>query len=112
MPPSRWLDSHKPLAGAYLPLAVALGAGGGLLLIVQAWLLAKVVDGAIFRGAGLAEVQPWLWSLLVIYLARAVLAWLAERAAFRGAARRQAGPARPALPPHPGPGTQPMSRGA
>jgi ATP-binding cassette subfamily C protein CydD len=87
MPPSRWLDNLKPLAGAYLPLAIALGAGGGLLLIVQAWLLAKVVDGAIFGGAGLAQVQPWLWSLLVIYLARAVLAWLAERTAFRGAAR-------------------------
>lgn len=87
MPPARWLSSQKPLAGAYLHLAAALGSGSGLLLIVQAWLLAKIVDGAIFRGAGLTEVQPWLWLLLVLYLARAVLAWLAERAAFRGAAR-------------------------
>jgi len=87
MSPSRWLSSHKPLAGAYLPLTVALGTGSSLLLIVQAWLLAKVVDGVSLRGAGLAEVQPWLWPLLGLYLARAVLAWLAERAAFRGAAR-------------------------
>jgi ATP-binding cassette subfamily C protein CydD len=85
--PSRWLNSLKPLAGAFLPLAVSLAAGGGLLLIVQAWLLAKIVDGVIFRGAGLGEVQPWLWPLLGLYLVRAILAWLAERAAFRGAAR-------------------------
>jgi ATP-binding cassette subfamily C protein CydD len=85
--PIRWLDSLKPLAGTYLPLVVALGAVGGLLTIAQAWFLAKVVDGAIFSGAGLAQVQPWLWPLLGLYLARAVLAWLAERAAFRAAAR-------------------------
>lgn len=87
MSPTRWLDSHKPLAGAYLPLAVALGTGGGLLSIGQAWLLAKAVDGVIYHGVGLAEVQPWLWPLLGLYLARALLAWLAERAAFRAAAR-------------------------
>jgi ATP-binding cassette subfamily C protein CydD len=85
--PIRWLKSHKPLAGAYPHIAVALGAAGTLLLIAQAWLLAKVVDAAIFGGAGLPEVRPWLLTLLVLYLARAVLAWLAERAAFRGAGR-------------------------
>jgi len=83
----RWLNSHKPLAGVYPQLAVALGSAGGLLLIAQAWLVAKVVNGAIFQGAGLAEVQPWLGWLLALYLARALLAWLAERAAFRGAVR-------------------------
>ncbi len=84
---SRWLNGLKPLARPYLSLAVALGTGSGLLLIVQAWLLAKVVDGVIFQGAGLDEAKPWLWPLLGLYLARAVLVWLGERAAFRGAAR-------------------------
>lgn len=87
MPAVQWLNRHKPLAGAYLPLAVALGATGGLLVVVQAWLLASVVDAAISQGVGLTEVQPWLWPLLGLFLGRAALAWMAERAAFRGAAR-------------------------
>jgi len=84
---ARWLASQKPLAGAYLPAAIALGAGGGLLLVAQAWLVAKVVDAVAFGGAGLAQVRPWLWPLLGLFAARAVLAWLSERAAFRAAAR-------------------------
>lgn len=85
--PSRWLNSHRPLAGPYLHLAIALGAGNGLLLIAQLWLVAKVLDGVIVAGTGLAEARHWLWSLLGLYLVRAALSWLAERAAFRGAAR-------------------------
>jgi ATP-binding cassette subfamily C protein CydD len=72
-------------AGAWLQLAVGSGVLSGLLLILQAWLLARTVDAVLFHTAGLAQVMPWLWALLVLFGLRALLAWAAEQAAFQAA---------------------------
>lgn len=69
-----------------LLLAVGLGLAGGLLLIAQADLLARIADAAILHHAGLAAVRGWLALLLGIFLGRAVLTWLTEQAAFHAAA--------------------------
>jgi ATP-binding cassette subfamily C protein CydD len=82
-----WLKAQRPLAGHWLTLAVACAAAGGLLTILQAWLLANCVDAAIFRGADLRQAQVWLWPLLGVFAARAVLAWCAELTAVQGAGR-------------------------
>jgi ATP-binding cassette subfamily C protein CydD len=66
-------------------LAVALGLVGSLLLITQAWLLARVVDAVLFSEATLTQVGPWLWAMLGLFPLRAGLAWGSEQAAFRGA---------------------------
>lgn len=83
---TRWLNAQRPLAGGWLNLAVALGTTSGLLLIIQAWYLARILDAVIFDDAGLTQVRGWLWALLALMLARALLAWLSEQAAFRAAA--------------------------
>jgi ATP-binding cassette subfamily C protein CydD len=80
------LKAQKPLAAHWLKLTVGLGLGGGVLIIVQAWLLARIIDAVAFAGAGLADVQPWLWPLLGIFLLRAGIAWGTEQTAFRAAA--------------------------
>jgi len=85
--PSVWLDAQRPLCGRWLPLAVGLGALGGVLLIAQAWFLAGVIDGVLFAGAGLDEVRPRLFALLGLIVLRAVLTWAAEQAAVQGALR-------------------------
>jgi ATP-binding cassette subfamily C protein CydD len=79
------LQDWKVHAGIWLRLAVAIGLGAGLLLILQARLLAGTIDAVVFDKAGLEQVLPWLWWLLFLFLVRAALAWAAEQAAFRAA---------------------------
>ncbi len=77
----RW-QTHS---GFWLKAAVALGLVSGLLLIGQAWLLAKTVNAVVFAHATLPDVMPWLWGMLAIFLVRAGLAWASEQAAFHAA---------------------------
>jgi thiol reductant ABC exporter CydD subunit len=71
----------------FLFVSVALGSLGALLIVAQAWLLADVVARAFIGGDGLARLQTPLAVLLVVVVARAVLAWAAELAASRSSAR-------------------------
>ncbi|WP_058558177.1 thiol reductant ABC exporter subunit CydD [Thiohalocapsa sp. ML1] len=80
------LKAQQPLAARWLKLSVGLGLFGGVLIILQAWLLAAVVDAVAFAGAGLGDVAPWLWPLVAIFLLRAAVAWGGEQTAFRAAA--------------------------
>ncbi len=85
--PAQWLKAQKPLAGNRLKLAVALGTLSGWLLILQAGCLAQAVSSVIFDQRSLGQVMPWLWGLLVIFIARAGLAWASQRAAHEAAQR-------------------------
>lgn len=80
-----WLKAQRGLTGHWLSLTVGLGVLGGLVIIGQAWLLARVLDAVLFSGAGLTEVKPWLWAMLGIFPLRAALSWGGEQAAFQGA---------------------------
>ncbi|WMP17086.1 thiol reductant ABC exporter subunit CydD [Thiothrix lacustris] len=79
------LKSWKTHSGFWLKAAVAIGLVSGLLLIGQAWLLAKTVNAVVFSKATLPDVMPWLWGMLAIFLCRAGLAWASEQAAFHAA---------------------------
>ncbi|MGD8618009.1 MAG: thiol reductant ABC exporter subunit CydD [Gammaproteobacteria bacterium] len=79
------LQGWKVHAGFRLRLAVAIGLASGLLLILQAWLLASSINAVVFDKAVLQQVMPWLWGLLALFLLRAVLAWASEQAAFQAA---------------------------
>jgi ATP-binding cassette subfamily C protein CydD len=82
-----WLNGQRRHAGHYLSLAVGAGVLNGILLVVQAWAVAHIMNAVIFEGARLSGVRGWLWLLLVLFATRALLAWLGEQSAFRGAAR-------------------------
>lgn len=71
----------------YLALSVGLGLGAGLLAVMQASYLSRIVSGVFLGGQGLAEIQGWLMTLLGVILFRAFLAWASEVAAHRVAAR-------------------------
>ncbi|MFJ0640378.1 thiol reductant ABC exporter subunit CydD, partial [Bordetella bronchiseptica] len=77
---SRWLAMRA--RAARVPLAVAGAAPliGGVLLVIQAWLLARVLDQAIVQGAARAELATSIVAIAALLLARAALAWLGERA--------------------------------
>ncbi len=63
--------------------SVALGTLGALLIIAQAWLLVDVVCEAFLHGRGISAVRGVLALLLVVVLARAVIAWASEVVAAR-----------------------------
>jgi len=79
------LQGWKDHAGFWLRTAVAIGLASGLLLILQAWLLASTVNAVVFDKAVLPQVMPWLWGLLALFLVRAGLAWASQQAAFHAA---------------------------
>ena len=85
--PRELLDAQKPLASRWLRLSVGLGLGNGVLLILQAWLLAQVINAVVFDAATLSDVTGWLLPLLLLFAVRALLAWASEQSAFRAAAQ-------------------------
>lgn len=80
-----WLKEQRPHTGPWVRAGIALAFLGGLLMIAQAWLLARTIAAVVFEDAGLEQVTPWLWSILALLLGRAVLSWAAEQTAFRAA---------------------------
>jgi thiol reductant ABC exporter CydD subunit len=70
-----------------LALTVGLGLGAGLLAVVQAGYLARVVNRVFLEGQDLSGVWLLLLALLGVIIFRAVLAWVSEVMAFRVAAR-------------------------
>lgn len=74
-------------ARGVLYFAIGLGLAAGLLIILQASILARVIDAVSFQGAELAAVMPWLWGLLALFVLRAALSWAGEVVAFHASAR-------------------------
>ncbi|MBU1176785.1 MAG: thiol reductant ABC exporter subunit CydD [Alphaproteobacteria bacterium] len=81
-----FLNAQRPIAGASLRLSIGLSFLNGLVIIAQAFVVAAFVNALAFEAAAFAEVLPWLFGLLPLFLLRAVLAWAAERFAIRAAA--------------------------
>ena len=82
-----FLKSQKSQTGLYLYLSIGLGLASGFLIILQAWLLAKSINAVMFEQAQLADLLPWLMSLLLIFIVRAALTWASEISGFKAAAR-------------------------
>lgn len=73
-----------------LALTILLGWLGGLLVILQAWFLSRVVDGVFLGKQTLTAVFPILEILLVTILLRAASIWGAEFSASAVALRVKA----------------------
>ncbi|GAB2612769.1 thiol reductant ABC exporter subunit CydD [Kribbella endophytica] len=70
-------------ARLFMAGSVAIGVATGLLVILQAVLLAKGISGVVLHGSGVAEVAWWLAAVVA---GRAALTWLQEVVAQRAAA--------------------------
>lgn len=84
---SQFLKDEKKHSGKLISLAVTIGTVNGLLLILQAWMLATVVNDVIINQQRLEDVLPWLLAMLAVLLIRSILAYLSEQIAFNAAAR-------------------------
>jgi ATP-binding cassette subfamily C protein CydD len=70
-------------ARTFLAGSVLIGVATGVLIVVQAVLLARGIAGFVLRGSVPAAV---VWSLAAVIVARAALVWLQEVVAQRAAA--------------------------
>jgi ATP-binding cassette, subfamily C, bacterial CydCD len=77
-------------ARGFLILAVALGVVMAVLVIIQARLLSTAIVEVAQGRADLQTSIPVLVGLVLIVVMRAVIAWIAEAAAYRTSARAKA----------------------
>jgi thiol reductant ABC exporter CydD subunit len=71
----------------YLGAEVLLGAARAALLIAQAWLLARIIAGAVSSGEDLADLTGPILILLAVILGRALVTWSSELTANRCSAQ-------------------------
>lgn len=82
----RLMQEGRRTRGA-LYFGIGLGLAAGLLIILQTFILAHIINGVSFQGLSLAAVMPLLWALLGLFVLRAALSWAGELVAFRASAR-------------------------
>jgi thiol reductant ABC exporter CydD subunit/thiol reductant ABC exporter CydC subunit len=83
----RWLQGQTRHCRLWMGLACGCGAAFGLLVIWQAWLMARIVHGAFMEGIGLAELMPALAALMGVFALRAAFRWAREICGFTAGAR-------------------------
>jgi ATP-binding cassette subfamily C protein CydD len=83
----RWLFKRAAAARIWILLSVALGLSSGLLLIVQARYLARIVHGAFIESRGTHALWPLFAILAGIIFLRAILGWARETAGFYAGAK-------------------------
>lgn len=81
----RWLSAQARIPRVPLALAIAAPLLGGVLLLVQAWLLAQVLDAAIAHQVPRTALVGKISVIIVLMVVRAGLAWVSERAGARAA---------------------------
>ena len=83
-PAARWLAALARLPRLAMAWAVAAPLLAGLLLLPQAWWLARVLGGSV-AGSGPAAAGPWVAAIGGMVALRAAISWSGERAASRAA---------------------------
>jgi thiol reductant ABC exporter CydD subunit len=83
----RRLLTHARATKGFLGLSVLSGLATAVLVIAQAWLLATLITSSVQRGEGVAELRAPLVALLLVIVARSLLAWAAEVVAHHASAR-------------------------
>lgn len=79
---ARWLKQQSVLSRRWLMMSRFLGLVSGILIVVQAWLLARVLNHMIMDNIPReALLFPFITLLLVLVL-RAWIVWLRERVGF------------------------------
>lgn len=84
--PESWLKSFLPQVRAPLRRSMLLGLLNGVLLVLQAWLVAWAIAAGVMHGAPLRRIAWALAALVPVFVARFVLSRVAERVAFQAGA--------------------------
>ncbi|MGE0918890.1 thiol reductant ABC exporter subunit CydD [Trichlorobacter lovleyi] len=85
--PEAWLRQQARTVKGSMLAAILAAFGGGLLIILQARLLALVCQRVVIEGIGLAPLLPLLAWVGAVALLRGLAAYLSEHAAIKAAAQ-------------------------
>lgn len=85
--PETLLDDLSAGVRKETALLLAAAVAEGLLGVAAAFVTARVIDAAVFRGADLSVVTPWLLQLLGIALLKAAIGYAGAQIGFEAAAR-------------------------
>ncbi|CAM5212609.1 thiol reductant ABC exporter subunit CydD [Oligella ureolytica] len=85
LPPeqSKWLFDLAKQAKGSLVIAISAPVLAGLLLLVQAWFLAGVLDKAIVQGLPKEALVSDIAFIVVLIIVRTLLSWQGERAGIK-----------------------------
>ncbi|WP_372871482.1 cysteine/glutathione ABC transporter permease/ATP-binding protein CydD [Shewanella sp.] len=84
---SQWLKSQKGACGPFLAFSVALGVFAGVLLIAQAFVIARILSAVVMEGAAPSAFVSEFAALAALMVARALCAWGRERLGFEAGRR-------------------------
>ncbi|MBB1199927.1 cysteine/glutathione ABC transporter permease/ATP-binding protein CydD [Enterobacteriaceae bacterium 89] len=79
---TRWLKQQSVLSRRWLMLSRLLGVVSGLLIIAQAWLLARILHHMIMENIPREALLLPFTLLVLIFVLRAWVVWLRERVGF------------------------------
>lgn len=82
-----WLRARAHSVGVPIMGAALAGTAAAVLLIGQAWLLARIIDMVVIHHQGLGQILPLVPPLLGVIAARALISGLVPIAAFAAGAR-------------------------
>ena len=80
---SKWLFDLAKQAKGSLVIAISTPVLAGLLLLVQAWFLAGVLDKAIVQGLPKEALLSDITFIVVLIIVRTLLSWQGERAGIK-----------------------------
>ena len=79
---TRWLKQQSIISRRWLMISRALGVISGLLIVGQAWVLARILHRMIMENIpATALLLPFI-ILVLIFVLRAWVVWLRERVGF------------------------------
>lgn len=84
---THWLRGQVSLVRLPVTLTIGLGLFSGLLIIIQAWLLALIVNAVAIRNQGIAQQVGPMSELLGVFILRMLVSIGTEAATFSIAAR-------------------------
>lgn len=81
----RWLMQQSAIGKFWLSLSTFFGISSGILIILQAAILAHIIDHVYLHQATIHDLTPSLWLLCFIILGRTAIAWLKEITSYKTA---------------------------
>ena len=80
---TRWLKDQSIISRRWLMISRVLGVVSGLLIVAQAWFLARILNRMIMENIPATALLLSFTLLVLVFVLRAWVVWLRERVGFR-----------------------------
>jgi ATP-binding cassette subfamily C protein CydD len=80
---TRWLKDQSIISRRWLMISRVLGVVSGLLIVAQAWFLARILHRMIMENIPATALLLPFTLLVLVFVLRAWVVWLRERVGFQ-----------------------------